>query len=75
MGLHDGNHVQKTRTVFESIATTPQGVKALANFLLRELPNVLALKDGRLYATTTYTALASKIATNDEIYTVIITII
>lgn len=66
---------QKAKTVFESIATTPQGVKALANFLLSELRPLSALKDGHMYATHAYTALASKVATDDEIVAVIIIIL
>jgi len=67
--LDDGSHV---KTVFDNVATTPQGVKALADFLLRGLRELLTLTDGHLYAVHAYSALASKVATDDEIIIVII---
>jgi hypothetical protein len=58
------------RTVFENVATTSQGVRALADFLLRELDVILALDDGHRLATFAYSVLASKVAMDDEIRTV-----
>lgn len=60
------------KTVFENIATTPQGVRVLTDFLSHKLDAILALNDGHQLATFAYSVLASKVVTDDEIKTVII---
>lgn len=68
----ESKNVHDFKTVFENIATTPQGVKALAEFFLHKLDAILALGDGRRLASFAYSVLASKVATDDEIAVVII---
>lgn len=59
------------KMVFENFATTPQGVRALVEFLSHKLDAILALNDGHQLATFAYSVLASKVATDIEMKTVI----
>lgn len=54
----------------ENVVTTPKGVQVLAAFLLRESNAILATKDSHQFASIAYSALASKVATEEEIVTV-----
>lgn len=70
--LLNGNvSAQKLKTIFSSLTTTSYGVNALANYMLIELDEILALEDGHLFASFAYSTLASKVATDDEIDIVI----
>lgn len=78
--LDGANHgsLQHFKTICENVVTTPAGVKALADFLSRQLDAVQSSTtddDLHKYAVVAYSALASKVATSDEITVVNIIIL
>lgn len=64
-------NARKLKTVFSSLVTTSHGVNVLANYMLSELDEILALEDGHLFASFAYSTLASKVITDEEIDIVI----
>lgn len=60
------------KTICESLTTTPRGVKTLVNFLSVEVNAILKLNEGSQLVAIAYSTLASKVATSNEITTVII---
>lgn len=82
MRLDDASHgsLQSFKTVCENVVTTPAGVKVLADFLSRKLDAIQSsptVDDVIIhkYTEVAYSALAPKVATDDEITVVNIIIL
>jgi len=65
--------LQNFKTICENMVTTPAGVKALVGFLSRKLDTIQSSPiddDLHKYIAVVYSALAPKVATDDEIVVV-----
>jgi len=72
MLLDDVDHgsLQSFKTVCDNVVTTPVGVKALSSFLIQKLNAIQSspIRDNlNKYIVVAYSALAPKVATDDEI--------
>lgn len=70
--MFDGNNgpirPQDFRVVYQTLASTPQGITALIEFLTNKLDRIVTqIIDGNKLAASIYSILASRVAHNDEI--------
>lgn len=67
-GYNGPIHPQDFKVIYESVATSPQGISALIQFLTTKLDRIVKeVINGERVATSIYSILASNVALDDEI--------